>query len=170
MTFLGLQYEKQNQTRSEMGESSFHLEPAIDLLVSYDFGESIPRKRTQLSNETKLNLFLEIRSLMLQQSHSHPSSLPPGETSTSVQVFSFPASPTHSHSFPFQEFERNVRHKGTKRAPEVTPQDPLPVPAKKTKVNGSLAFFTKVSLFILSPLTLCITGEEFCRRCRDHVL
>jgi hypothetical protein len=82
MAAYGLQFERQQQTRpNRFGGSdgdSFHLEPAIDLLTSYQSLEDFGKRHSPLSNESKLNLFLEIRSLILRQSQSqgvdHPTS------------------------------------------------------------------------------------------------
>jgi hypothetical protein len=97
MAMYGLQFERQ-QSQSRFNKfggadsegDTFHLEPAIDLLSSYQSVEDFVKK-VPLSSEAKLNLFLEIRSLLLRQAQSlDHTALPSSSTqvpSVSLSVF-----------------------------------------------------------------------------------
>lgn len=145
MAAYGLQFEKQSSSRSSKQfdeKDTFHLEPAIDLFASYDFGE-VMKKRTPLSNESKLNLFLEIRSLMLKHSQSqlqNPSSSIPSQSKTMTAI--------------------EAESRGIKRDSENLSDMGVSVPSnKRTKVSGSMVSFFKVSLSP-PPLPLTLAGQK----------
>lgn len=150
MASYGLQYEKRRTSASnatgkyskqnENEKENFELEPAINLLTSsYEFHEDEKRK-SSLSNESKLNLFLEIRSIMLKQMMQNQHQI----TSEGDSVV-----PGHKGN------EGGEEGRGIKRGLPVEnsiessrPSEVIPnTNTKKIKVSGSMTSFIKV----LSP-------------------